>query len=90
MENPFSPRLSSAQEQQLGRSVSIDQAAEFLKVSRRTIYDRIREGRLKTIRTMGGSRRVLVHSLHQESRQRTLTHSASTYRSLGNAPSRLG
>jgi len=32
-------------------------------VSRRTIYNRIREGRLITIRTIGGSQRVLVESL---------------------------
>ena len=48
----------------LGRSVSIDQAAQLLKVSRRTIYYRIRDGRLQTIRTIGGSQRVLVESLH--------------------------
>lgn len=51
-------------ELRLGRSVSIDQAAQLLGVSRRTIYNRIREGRLQTIRTMGGSQRVLVESLH--------------------------
>ena len=50
-------------EQQLGRSVTIDQAAELLRVSRRTIYNRIREGRLQTIRTIGGSQRVLVDSM---------------------------
>ena len=50
-------------EPRLGRSVSIDQAAELLNVSRRTIYNRIREGRLQTIRTIGGSQRVLVESL---------------------------
>ncbi len=50
-------------EPQLGRSVSIDQAARLLKVSRRTIYNRIREGRLHTIRTLGGSQRVLMTSL---------------------------
>lgn len=50
-------------EPRLGRSVSIDQAATLLNVSRRTIYNRIREGRLATIRTMGGSQRVLVESL---------------------------
>jgi excisionase family DNA binding protein len=44
--------------------VSIDQAAQLLSVSRRTIYNRIREGRLQTIRTLGGSQRVLVESLH--------------------------
>jgi len=32
-------------------------------VSRRTIYYRIRDGRLHTIRTIGGSQRVLVESL---------------------------
>jgi excisionase family DNA binding protein len=47
----------------LGRSVSIDQAARLLDVSRRTIYNRIREGRLRTVRTLGGSQRVLVESL---------------------------
>ena len=51
-------------EPRLGRSVSIDQAAILLSVSRRTIYNRIREGRLQTIRTIGGSQRVLVESLH--------------------------
>ena len=48
----------------LGRSVSIDQAANLLSVSRRTIYNRIREGRLRTVRTLGGSQRVLVESLY--------------------------
>ena len=52
-------------EQQLGRSVTIDQAAELLHVSRRTIYNRIREGRLQTIRTIGGSQRVLLSSLDE-------------------------
>jgi excisionase family DNA binding protein len=47
----------------LGRSVTIDQAAQLLNVSRRTIYYRIRDGRLHTIRTLGGSQRVLVESL---------------------------
>ena len=50
-------------EPRLGRSVSIDQAASLLSVSRRTVYNRIRDGRLHTIRTMGGSQRVLVESL---------------------------
>jgi excisionase family DNA binding protein len=48
-----------------GRSVSIDQAAQLLNVSRRTIYNRIREGRLRTMRTVGGSQRVLVASLRE-------------------------
>ena len=50
-------------EQQLGRSVTIDQAAELLQVSRRTVYNRIRDGKLLTIRTIGGSQRVLLSSV---------------------------
>jgi excisionase family DNA binding protein len=55
-ETSFEPRI--------GRSVSLDHAAEILGVSRRTIYNRIREGRLQTIRTLGGSQRVLVDSVY--------------------------
>ncbi len=47
----------------LGRSVSIDQAAHLLGLSRRTIYNRIKDNRLQTIRTPGGSQRVLMESL---------------------------
>ena len=54
-----------AAEPRIGRSVSIDQAAELLGVSRRTVYNRIRDGRLSTIRTLGGSQRVLIESLAQ-------------------------
>jgi excisionase family DNA binding protein len=50
-------------EPRMGRSVSLDHAAEMLGVSRRTIYNRIREGRLQTIRTLGGSQRVLIESV---------------------------
>ena len=52
-------------EPRLGRSVSIDQAANLLNVSRRTIYNRIADGRLQTVRTIGGSQRVLVESLQE-------------------------
>ncbi len=55
----------SVTELRLGRSVSIDQAASLLNVSRRTVYNRIRDGRLQTIRTLGGSQRVLVESLYE-------------------------
>ena len=37
----------------------------MLQVSRRTVYNWIREGRLQTIRTLGGSQRVLLESLRQ-------------------------
>jgi excisionase family DNA binding protein len=50
-------------EPRIGRSVSLDHAAQLLGVSRRTIYNRIRDGRLHTIRTLGGSQRVLVDSM---------------------------
>lgn len=53
----------SVSSRRLGRSVSLDQAADLLKVSRRTVYNRIRNGRLHTIRTPGGSQRVLVESI---------------------------
>ena len=59
-------------EQHLGRSVTIDQAAELLHVSRRTIYNRIRDGKLQTIRTIGGSQRVLMTSV-EEDRKRSWT-----------------
>jgi excisionase family DNA binding protein len=45
------------------RSVLIPEAAGVLGVSRRTVYYRIREGRLQTIRTRGGSQRVLWSSI---------------------------
>jgi excisionase family DNA binding protein len=53
----------------IGRSVSLDHAAEMLGVSRRTIYNRIRDGRLQTIRTLGGSQRVLIDSVQEDRSQ---------------------
>ena len=47
----------------VGRTVSLDHAAELLGVSRRTVYNRIREGRLQTIHTRLGSQRVMVDSV---------------------------
>jgi excisionase family DNA binding protein len=61
----FAPEETSFHPQ-LGRSVTIDHAAQLLGVSRRTVYYRIREGRLRTIRTLGGSQRVLVESVHEQ------------------------
>jgi excisionase family DNA binding protein len=62
-------RATAAHEQletRLGRSVSLEHAARLLQVSRRTIYYRIRAGRLRTIRTIGGSQRVLLDSLFEQ------------------------
>jgi excisionase family DNA binding protein len=67
-ENTTEPMSTSAHEPRIGRSVSLDHAAEMLGVSRRTIYNRIREGRLLTIRTLGGSQRVLLDSVQNDSR----------------------
>jgi excisionase family DNA binding protein len=61
-------------EPRIGRSVSLDHAAQILGVSRRTIYNRIREGRLQTIRTLGGSQRVLLDSVQDSG---IATHAAS-------------
>jgi excisionase family DNA binding protein len=47
------------------RSVLVEQAAELLGVSRRTVYYRIREGRLRTIRTRCGSQRVLLSTIER-------------------------
>jgi excisionase family DNA binding protein len=57
-------------EWRIGRSVSLDHAAEILGVSRRTIYNRIRDGRLMTIKTIGGSQRVLLESVNGDSKHR--------------------
>ncbi|MGE5361555.1 MAG: MerR family DNA-binding transcriptional regulator [Bacteroidales bacterium] len=62
-------------EPRVGRSVSLGQAAEMLQVSIRTVYYWIREGRLRTIRTLNGSQRVLVDSL---SEARLHSHSSSS------------
>jgi len=61
----FSATLTNraAFQPRLGRSVTIDQAAHLLGVSRRTIYYRIGEGRLSTVRTLGGSQRVVLESI---------------------------
>lgn len=64
--NPAVLDSTNAFQPQLGRSVTIDQAAQLLGVSRRTVYYRIREGRLRTIRTLGGSQRVLVESVQEQ------------------------
>jgi excisionase family DNA binding protein len=47
------------------RSLLIEDAAVLLGVSRRTVYYRIRDGQLETVRTRGGSQRVLLSSIEQ-------------------------
>ena len=60
------------------RSVFVDDAAAMLGMSRRTVYYRIREGRLRTIRTPGGSQRVLVESIAALLRERAPRSSGIT------------
>ena len=50
------------------QSVFLDHAAEILGVSLRTVYYRIREGRLRTVRACG-SQRVLLESIQALLRQ---------------------
>jgi excisionase family DNA binding protein len=56
--------------------VFVDDAAALLGVSRRTIYYRIREGRLRTIRTRGGSQRILLESIDALLREREAKQAA--------------
>jgi excisionase family DNA binding protein len=68
------------------RSVLVNHAAEILGVSRRTIYNRIRDGRLKTIRTRCGSQRVLLESLEALMREGPRRRLAKSTRSPRAAP----
>jgi excisionase family DNA binding protein len=63
--SPRETAFASTAHPRLGRSVSLDDAAELLGVSRRTIYNRIRRGNLETVRTIGGSQRVLIDSIER-------------------------
>ena len=67
------------------QSVLVDQAAALLGVSRRTIYYRIREGKLSTFRTRCGSQRVLMASL-----QRLMRETAEDRPPVPRSPSRSG
>ena len=73
-------------EPRLGRSVTIDQAASLLGVSRRTIYNRIRDGRLRTVRTLGVSQRVLVQSLFDLGFKPQVFSTSASAASLGVGP----
>ena len=45
------------------RSFLVEETATLLGVSRRTVYYRIRQGKLRTIHTRCGSQRVLLESI---------------------------
>jgi len=59
------------------RSFFVDDAAALLGVSRRTVYYLIRDGKLRTIRTMCGSQRVLLESIEELLRARVSTTRAA-------------
>lgn len=44
-------------------TVSIQQACELVEVTRRTIYNWLRDGRIEYVRTAGGSVRIIRESL---------------------------
>lgn len=62
---PYPYTDGPAAQEESRRSVLIEQAMALLGVSRRTIYYRIRDGRLRTIRTRCGSQRILLDSLRE-------------------------
>ena len=61
--NPTANPAGPANGPRIGRSVSIDRAAELLGCSRRTVYNLISSGWLQTVKTLGRSQRVLLESL---------------------------
>jgi excisionase family DNA binding protein len=63
------------------RSVFVEEAARLLGVSRRTVYYRIRESRLHTIRTRCGSQRVLLESIEALLREGPAKRKARALRS---------
>jgi excisionase family DNA binding protein len=67
------------------RSVFVEEAAVLLGVSRRTVYYRIREGRLRTIRTRCGSCRILVESIDALILERAAKQAARLARSQAKA-----
>jgi excisionase family DNA binding protein len=67
----------------LPKTLLIDEAAARLGVSRRTIYYRISDGRLATIRTRGGSQRVLVSSIEELLRQEDAAKRSANGRDVG-------
>jgi excisionase family DNA binding protein len=69
------------------RTVFVNDAAELLGVSRRTVYYRIRDGKLRTVRTMCGSQRVLVESIEEMLREAAVAVTESACRSALQAAS---
>ena len=72
--NP-TPNTAEAGGPRIGRSVSIDRAAELLGCSRRTVYNLISGGWLQTVRTLGRSQRVLVESVQMVAERGTRSFS---------------
>ena len=73
--NPTPDTADTASAPRIGRSVSIDRAAELLGCSRRTVYNLISSGWLQTVRTLGRSQRVLVESVQMVAERGTRSFS---------------
>jgi excisionase family DNA binding protein len=58
-----------AGESRLGRSVPLTKAAELLGISLRTVYLRIKDGTLETVRTPNRSQRVLMSSIDAQKKE---------------------
>ena len=54
-------------------SLFIHEAAAMLGVSRRTVYYRIRQGKLQTVHVGGGTQRVLMESVRQMLRRAAIS-----------------
>ena len=57
-----------------GQTVSILKACEMVGVSRRTIYNWLRDGKLDYVRTAGGAVRILVESLWRDGKYKPVNH----------------
>lgn len=69
-------------------SMLISDAAVLLGVSRRTIYYRISSGRLETIRTKGGTQRVLLDSIEGLLQSERLARAGQRVAPRGKVPAR--
>ena len=68
------------------KTVFVDEAAALLGVSRRTVYYRIQDGKLKTMRTACGSQRVLVESIAALLAEQTAVATARAFGASGRDP----
>ncbi len=71
-------------------TVSIVQASELLNVSRRTVYNWIKTGKVKYSRTVGGSIRILYSSLWTSPEQNRLIADSRTAQVISSKKGKKG